>query len=127
MGNNALDNMLFKLFKTNKTAIIPFDSIVKSFNSIGERYDTERGKWIEPKIITEKSILLKGFIPKGERYTDNVHPDANEIVTVISGKIRNVHFKLNKTSMGQFSWKAGVVHDLLAKEDSLFYALITKV
>ena len=122
-----LDKMLFELFKTNKTAIIPYQQIVDSFPKKGVKYDMGKGKWVELVELKENSILIKCFMPKGTYYTNNVHFDADEIVTVITGYIENKNFRLKKKSMGQFGWKAGVVHDLKALEDSLFYALLTKI
>lgn len=125
--SNPLKEMLFKLMNKKGIVNIPFDQIVNSFSDMNETHEMGNGKTIKTIFFDEKQILLECFMPKKTIYRANVHEDANEIVTVITGKLRNTNFRLTKESMGQFSWKAGTPHSLEAIEDCVFYALITKV
>lgn len=123
---NKLKEMLHQLLYKKDVVHIEYDDMLNSFK-LNVKQNMGEDKTIELIKLNTNSFLLYGFMPKGTSYTLNDHPDADEILTIITGKLRNVNFKMTKSSMGQFKWKAGTPHDLLAIEDTYFYALLTKI
>ena len=126
-NNDELNDMLNKLFKRVSVVEIPFKQIAGSFRTMGIRYEMGGGKWCELIEKTDTTVLIRGFMPKGTSYPLNMHPDANESLTVITGKLKNVNFGITKESLGNMTWKKETPHDLLAIEDTIFYSLFTKI
>lgn len=130
MRNERYLDMLKKLLKIDETAVLPYDQIRESFHILGHKYDMGEGKYcigVEESTRDGKPcFLIKGFMPKGSKYTKNAHPDADEFFLVVEGQINEKVFNQTKYPLERFIWRAGSPHNLVAITDSYFYALLVK-
>ena len=125
--NKALKNLIQGLIRNEETVDINFNAHLQAFAEDGIEYNLGGGKTVEVIERGTDHIILKCKMTKGDYYSPNIKTDATEKLTVISGKIVDYTFNLEKSSMGTMSWQAGTPREIRCLEDALFYTRIERV
>jgi hypothetical protein len=117
-------NKLFMNLNLQNSLYLSYEDVVNQFGT-DEEIDAGDGKTIKRIKITDEYIILKFYMPKGTLFLSNYH-NCKEEIKVIYGELRNTENSMTYKTFSKMTIPKEIPHTLLALEDSLCFAKLTK-